>query len=132
MSFEDRVDAGRRLARRLLERGYTGKDTLVLGLPCGGVPVAYEVAAALGAPLDVCVVRKPGAPDSPLKPLVDDAVCVLSTLSMFAIGQWYVGFCQVPDAEVVKLLALARSTFEQERPLTGAPNPEPPQGQGTG
>ncbi|QSQ26665.1 phosphoribosyltransferase [Pyxidicoccus parkwayensis] len=62
MDFEDRVDAGRRLAEQLLERGYTGEDTLVLGLPRGGVPVAYEVASALGTPLDVWVVRKVGAP----------------------------------------------------------------------
>lgn len=62
MDFEDRVDAGRRLAELLLERGYTGEDTLVLGLPRGGVPVAYEVASALGTPLDVWVVRKVGAP----------------------------------------------------------------------
>lgn len=62
MYFEDRVDAGRRLAELLLERGYTGEDTVVLGLPRGGVPVAYEVAMALGAPLDVWVVRKVGAP----------------------------------------------------------------------
>lgn len=60
--FRDRVDAGRRLAELLLERGYTGEDTLVLGLPRGGIPVAYEVAAALGAPLDVWVVRKVGSP----------------------------------------------------------------------
>ncbi|MBN8227846.1 phosphoribosyltransferase [Corallococcus macrosporus] len=65
MYFEDRVDAGRRLARRLQEGGYTGEDTVVVGLPRGGVPVAYEVAAALGAPLDVCIVRKVGAPSYP-------------------------------------------------------------------
>ncbi|MGE6759820.1 phosphoribosyltransferase [Corallococcus interemptor] len=65
MYFEDRVDAGRRLARRLIERGYSGEGTLVVGLPRGGIPVAYEVAAALGAPLDLCVVRKVGAPDYP-------------------------------------------------------------------
>lgn len=58
--FRDRVDAGERLARAL-ER-FRGEDVLVLGLPRGGVPVAAEVARALGAELDVIVARKLGAP----------------------------------------------------------------------
>src|SRR5260370_28227752 len=59
--FRDRRDAGRFLAG-LLEK-YRGRpDALVLGLPRGGVPVAYEVATALGVPLDVFVVRKLGVP----------------------------------------------------------------------
>lgn len=57
MSFHDRVDAGRQLANRL--QAYAGRaDVVVLALPRGGVPVAYEVAAALRAPLDVLVVRR--------------------------------------------------------------------------
>ena len=58
--FRDRRDAGRALAR-LLE-GYKGRGAVVLALPRGGVPVAYEVATALDAPLDVFVVRKLGVP----------------------------------------------------------------------
>ncbi len=59
--FRDRVDAGRQLAARL--GAYAGRpDVLVLGLPRGGVVVAAEVARALGAPLDVIVVRKLGVP----------------------------------------------------------------------
>lgn len=61
--YADRADAGRQLAEQLL--GYRGQDVLVLGLPRGGVPVAYEVAEALGAPLDVLVVRKLGVPAQP-------------------------------------------------------------------
>ncbi|MFL4902437.1 phosphoribosyltransferase family protein [Streptomyces sp. MMS24-I2-30] len=63
MPFEDRTEAGRHLARRL-ER-LRGPDVIVLGLPRGGVPVAYEVARALDAPLDVLVVRKLGVPWQP-------------------------------------------------------------------
>jgi putative phosphoribosyl transferase len=59
--FRNRSEAGRFLADRL--RGYAGRDdVVVLALPRGGVPVGYEVAKALGAPLDVFVVRKVGVP----------------------------------------------------------------------
>lgn len=219
MSFEDRVDAGRRLAQLLRERGYTGEGTLVLALPRGGVPVAFEVATALGAPLDVWVVRKVGVPGyeelglgavaeggvafvnrrlmdevgvteadlqglvrqktdevkvrvarfrqgigapriegqriilvddgiatggtvraaiqalrmhrpgsiilavpvaasqtlAELAPLADDVVCVLSTPSLYAIGQWYADFQQVPDEAVATLLAQARLTLGHDR-----------------
>jgi putative phosphoribosyl transferase len=59
--FQNRADAGRFLAAQLKE--YRGRpDVLVLGLPRGGVPVAYEIAHELGVPLDVFVVRKLGVP----------------------------------------------------------------------
>ena len=61
--FEDRADAGRRLAALLVAD--PPPDPVVLGLPRGGVPVAAEVARALGAPLDVLVVRKVGVPWQP-------------------------------------------------------------------
>ncbi len=61
--FRDRTDAGQRLARELSQ--LRGTDAVVLGLPRGGVPVAYEVARALDAPLDVIVVRKLGVPFQP-------------------------------------------------------------------
>jgi putative phosphoribosyl transferase len=90
--FEDRVDAGRQLGRRLAE--LRGHDTVVLGLPRGGVPVAFEVAAALDAPLDVIVVRKLGLPYQP-------------ELAMGAIGE---GGAKVLDEEV---LAHARVTGDE-------------------
>ena len=61
VAFRDRFDAGRQLARRL-ERYARRADVLVLGLPRGGVPVGFEVARGLGAPLDVFLVRKLGVP----------------------------------------------------------------------
>lgn len=61
--FCDRADAGRQLAARLT--GYKNAAPIVLGLPRGGVPVAFEVARALDAPLDAWIVRKVGAPMQP-------------------------------------------------------------------
>lgn len=62
--FRDRRDAGQQLATKLA--AYAGRnDVLVLALPRGGVPVGYEVAHALGVPLDVVTVRKLGVPDQP-------------------------------------------------------------------
>jgi putative phosphoribosyl transferase len=61
MFFHDRFDAGRQLAAHLEQ--YAGRpDVIVLALPRGGVPVGYEVARALGSPLDVFLVRKLGVP----------------------------------------------------------------------
>src|SRR5947209_19764342 len=60
MRFRDRVEAGQLLADRLVES--KPNDPLVLGLPRGGVPVAAEIGARLGAPVEVFVARKVGAP----------------------------------------------------------------------
>jgi len=84
MRFADRAEAGRLLAGRL---EHLREDRpVVLGLPRGGVPVAYEVARELGAPLDVIVVRKLGVPWLP-------------ELAMGAIGE---GGSRVVDAETVR------------------------------
>jgi len=63
MPFADRAEAGRKLAAALA--AYKDKESVVLALPRGGVPVAAEVATALGAPLDLILVRKIGVPYQP-------------------------------------------------------------------
>lgn len=93
--FRDRRDAGRQLAQRL-DRFIDEPDVLVLGLPRGGVPVAYEVAAYLGAPLDVLVVRKLGVPGH-------------GELAMGAIAS---GGVEVVDQRVIDMLAIPRESFE--------------------
>ncbi len=85
--FKDRQDAGRRLATRL-ER-FRDEQPVIIGIPRGGVPVAAEVARALGAPLDVVVVRKIGAPQNPeyaIGALAEGGVQVLSDETVRAIG----------------------------------------------
>jgi predicted phosphoribosyltransferase len=79
--YQDRREAGRELARHL--RHLAGPSTVVLGLPRGGIPVAYEVARALGAPLDVFVVRKlghPGAPEYAMGAIASGGVIVMDPL----------------------------------------------------
>lgn len=86
MVFSDRREAGRRLAERLSERNLP--DPVVLALPRGGVPVAYEVAAALGAPLDVLVARKIGAPGQPelgVGAVAEGAITVLDDATLRAL-----------------------------------------------
>lgn len=61
MIFKNRLDAGKQLGREVKARGYN-QNCIILGLPRGGVPIAYEVAKAIDAPLDVLVVRKLGVP----------------------------------------------------------------------
>jgi predicted phosphoribosyltransferase len=88
--FRDRAEAGRRLGRRVrTEVGDDRDGVVVLGLPRGGVPVAFEVAHALSAPLDVIVVRKLGAPFQPdlaLGAVGEDGTLVLNDAVLRAVG----------------------------------------------
>lgn len=87
MLFTDRVDAGRKLAERLAP--LAGEDVVVLGLPRGGLPVAAEVADALRAPLDVCLVRKLGVPFQPelgMGAVAEEGVLVLNDHVVRASG----------------------------------------------
>jgi len=91
MGFRDRHDAGRRLAQRLigLLDPSTLVEPLVLGLARGGMPVAFEVARALDAPLDVFVCRKLGAPHQPelgIGAVAEGGVRVLDDDTFRALG----------------------------------------------
>src|SRR5436305_14469543 len=96
MLFRDRHDAGRQLAALLGE--YAGRgDVVVLALPRGGVPVAFEVARALAAPLDVFLVRKLGVPGR-------------EELAMGAIAS---GGIRVLNDDVVRTLAILQAVIER-------------------
>src|SRR5690242_252150 len=93
--FRDRRDAGQQLAKHLT--AYANRpDVLVLGLPRGGVPVAYEVARALNAPLDIFLVRKLGVPG-------------YEELAMGAIAS---GGVQVLNSDVVRRLNIPQRTID--------------------
>jgi putative phosphoribosyl transferase len=105
MLFYDRRDAGRKLTRRL--QWYRGRpDVVVLALPRGGVPVAYEVARELNAPLDVLVVRKLGVPG-------DDelAMGAIATGGARVLNPGVVDTLGIPASEIDRVAA------EQEREL---------------
>jgi putative phosphoribosyl transferase len=105
--FADRREAGRALAGEL--RAYAGRrDVLVLALPRGGVPVAYEIAEALGAPLDLFLVRKLGTPgheELAMGAIASGGVRVLND----DVVQWY----RIPE-QVIDAVA-AREQRELER-----------------
>jgi len=96
MVFRNRSDAGRALGERLL--AYAGRPNLrILGLPRGGIPVAFEVAQRLEAPLDVFVVRKLGVPGQ-------------EELAMGAIAS---GGVRIVNQDVVSALGLSQRTLDR-------------------
>ena len=96
MQFKNRTEAGCLLASRLRE--YANRsDAIVLGLPRGGVPVAYEIARSLHVPLDLCLVRKLGVPSH-------------KELAMGAIGQ---GNAMTLNQEIIKSWDVSQPAFER-------------------
>src|SRR5881628_1526762 len=93
--FHDRAHAGRLLATELARYGHQ-PGVIVLALPRGGVPVGYEVARALGAPLDVFIVRKLGVPGQ-------------EELAMGAIAS---GGVRVLNDEVLRFVSVSKATIE--------------------
>jgi putative phosphoribosyl transferase len=115
MIFADRVEAGRQLAQEL-ER-FRGPDVVVLGLPRGGVPVARQIADALGAPLDVVVVRKLGAPshhELAMGAIGEGGVRVVSRDIVRSVGATDEEVAEVEEAERAELERRARQ-FRGER-----------------
>ncbi len=103
--YQDRVDAGRQLALAL--RGRPMTDPIVLGLPRGGLPVANEVARALGAPLDVWVARKIGAPgheELGVGAVAEGGELVLETELLDAVG--------VDASDLAEVAAVKRDEVE--------------------
>ena len=106
MTFFDRADAGRRLADRLQEQSLV--SPVILGLPRGGVPVAFEVATRLGAPLDVFVARKIGVPSQP--ELGMGAVAEGGTI---VLTQYLVDALQISEATLGEITADAHKELER-------------------
>lgn len=119
--YADRRQAGRVLASALA--GHAGRrDTLTLGLPRGGVPVAYEVARRLGSPLDVFVVRKLGVPGHE-----ELAMGAVAAGGVVILNESVVQYLRIPDADIEAAAAgelgeLARQerAYRDDRPPVDA------------
>jgi putative phosphoribosyl transferase len=106
--FRDRRDAGKKLAQKLST--YAGRqDVLVLALPRGGVPVAYEVARALTAPLDIFLVRKLGLPGRE-----ELAIGAIASGGIRVLNQDIVRMLSIPD-EVINFVAKSELQELQRR-----------------
>src|SRR5438093_2130684 len=105
--FRDRAEAGRLLAQALSE--YAGRDdVIVLALPRGGVPVGYEVAKALGVPLDVFVVRKVGVPGYP-----ELAMGAIASGGFLVLDEGVIGTLGIGEQEIERAVAAERRELER-------------------
>jgi predicted phosphoribosyltransferase len=120
MSFTDRIDAGRRLAAELGK--YRGENPVVLALPRGGVAVAAEVAHALGAPLDLVLVRKIGLPQQPelaMGAVVDgDQPVVVRNEDVLAVTGVTPEQFEAAEARELAEITRRRALYLGGRPLT--------------
>ena len=118
--FQDRSEAGRVLATGLAK--YAGRsDVIVLALPRGGVPVAFEVARALGAPLDVFLVRKLGLPGHE-----ELAMGAIASGGIRLINEDIVEAYQVTDAEIEAVAAAEQTELERRERAYRDGRPLPP------
>jgi putative phosphoribosyl transferase len=107
MIFKNRADAGRKLAARLTRYADRG-DVLVLALPRGGVPVAYEVAKKLNAPLDVFLVRKLGVPGQE-----ELAMGAIASGGVRVVNEELVNYLGIPDEVIDGIAAVEQRELER-------------------
>ncbi len=115
-AFSDRADAGAQLAQRLMP--LRERQPIVVALPRGGVPVAREIAAALGAPLDVLAVRKLGAPSNPelgMGAVAEDGTGVIDQATVSALGVTEDELQSIIDRETAELRRRV-ALYRGERP----------------
>src|SRR5438552_1746344 len=118
MIFKNRIDAGQKLAEELTE--YADRDdVIVLGLPRGGVPVAFEVAKKLNAPLDVFLVRKLGVPGHE-----ELAMGAIASGGVRVLNERTIKYLGIPESQIdavagKELLELERreKTYRGDRPF---------------
>jgi putative phosphoribosyl transferase len=111
MRFRDRTEAGRLLAKKLT--AYQNRpDVIVLALPRGGVPVAYEVAEALGAPLDIFLVRKLGVPGHE-----ELAMGAIASGGVRVLNDDVVQYLRIPDRVIDEVAAEEQQELERRERL---------------
>jgi predicted phosphoribosyltransferase len=119
MRFQDRREAGQQLAQRLMSHA-GDPDALVLALPRGGVPVAYEVALALRAPLDIFLVRKLGVPGQ-----VELAMGAIATGGVRILNQQVIEGLGIPEDIVDRVTANEQEELLRRERLYRGDNPPP-------
>jgi putative phosphoribosyl transferase len=118
MLFQDRFQAGRFLSSKL-RRLANRSDVVILALPRGGVPVAYEVATALHAPLDVFVLRKLGVPGQPELPMG-----AIASGGIRGLNEALIRRLEIPDYMIDQIVAPEKEELErQERDYRGDRSP---------
>jgi putative phosphoribosyl transferase len=119
MIYRDRSEAGKKLATQL--RDYANRDdVLVLALPRGGVPVAYEVAKALNAPLDVFLVRKLGVPGYP-----ELAMGAIATGGIRVLNNDVLDHLRIPEQVIDSIVAIEERELERREREYRGNRPEP-------
>ncbi len=109
--FQNRIEAGRALAAKL--QAYTNRqDVLVLALPRGGVPVAFEVAKMLNAPLDIFVVRKLGLPSQE-----ELAMGAIASGGVRVLNQGLVKYLNIPESIIEAVAAQEEKELERREQL---------------
>jgi putative phosphoribosyl transferase len=124
--FQDRRDAGQVLGHAILDSGVwrSGQDGIVLGLPRGGVPVAYEVALTLHLPLDIVVVRKLGVPG-----LAELAMGAVATDGALALNPAIIHEFRIPEDVIDAVAERERQEVERrERAYRNGRSPERTEG----
>jgi predicted phosphoribosyltransferase len=117
--FRDRIDAGQQLAAQLT--AYANRpDVVVLALPRGGVPVAYQVAQALDAPLDVFLVRKLGLPGQE-----ELAMGAIATGGVTVLNSEVVDTLRIPDRIIQQIAAKEQRELERRERLYRGDRPAP-------
>ena len=118
--FRDRTEAGRLLAKRLKSTYANRSDVLVLGLPRGGVPVAYEVAKVLHAPLDICIVRKLGVPGNQ-----ELAMGAIATGGIMVLNEDLVASLNISPKAIAQVVTTERQELERRDHLYRGTRPVP-------
>src|SRR5262245_25330895 len=119
MHFRDRTEAGRYLARKL--QAYTDRpDVIVLALPRGGVPVAFEVAQKLHAPLDVFLVRKLGVPGRE-----ELAMGAIASGGVRVLNEDVVRYLNIPEEVIEEVAEQERQELERRERLYRGDRPAP-------
>src|SRR5437660_2234957 len=109
--FRNRTEAGQLLAARLMSYAHR-TDVLVLALPRGGVPVAFEIAKALQVPLDVLVVRKLGVPGEE-----ELAMGAIATRNVLVLNKHVVQSMGISPQDIARTAAFERKVLQQRERL---------------